>query len=99
MKMRDTLTAWLAACFLCLTGMAWAQAPEPPEVAARAYLLVDLTANQVLVAKGADQPLEPASLTKLMSAYLVFDALKSKPSRSARGLGKCLVLACSSTPR
>lgn len=76
--MRDTLTAWLAACFLCLTGMAWAQAPEPPEVAARAYLLVDLTANQVLVAKGADQPLEPASLTKLMSAYLVFDALKSK---------------------
>ena len=76
--MRDTWTAWLAACFLCLTGMAWAQTPEPPEVAARAYLLVDLTANQVLVAKGADQPVEPASLTKLMSAYLVFDALKSK---------------------
>ena len=76
--MRNKLTAWLTAGLMCLLATAWAQAPEPPEVAARAYLLVDLTANQVLVAKGADQPLEPASLTKLMSAYLVFDALKSK---------------------
>jgi len=76
--MRNTFMACWTVWLLCLGGAAWAQAPEPPEVAARAYLLVDLTANQVLVAKGADQPLEPASLTKLMSAYLVFDALKSK---------------------
>ena len=76
--MRNTFMACWTVWLLCLGGLALAQAPEPPEVAARAYLLVDLTANQVLVAKGADQPLEPASLTKLMSAYLVFDALKSK---------------------
>lgn len=57
---------------------AQAQMPQPPEIAARAYLLVDITANQVLAELDADKPVEPASLTKLMSAYLVFDALKSK---------------------
>ncbi len=55
-----------------------AQALTPPEVAARAYLLLDVTSQQVLAAKDADVPVEPASLTKLMTAYLVFDALKSK---------------------
>ena len=54
------------------------QVPQPPEVAARAYLLLDVAANQILAAKEIDTPVEPASLTKLMSAYLVFDALKSK---------------------
>jgi serine-type D-Ala-D-Ala carboxypeptidase (penicillin-binding protein 5/6) len=54
-----------------------AQLLQPPEIAARAYLLVDLTSGQVLAAKDPDQPVEPASLTKLMSAYLVFDALKA----------------------
>ena len=55
-----------------------AQAPQPPEIAARAYLLLDVTANQILASKDMDMPVEPASLTKLMSAYLVFDALRSK---------------------
>jgi D-alanyl-D-alanine carboxypeptidase (penicillin-binding protein 5/6) len=39
---------------------------------------MDVTANQILGAKDIDSPLEPASLTKLMTAYLVFDALRSK---------------------
>jgi len=55
-----------------------AQTPQPPEVAARAYLLLDVTANQILASKDMDMPVEPASLTKLMSAYLVFDALRTK---------------------
>ena len=55
-----------------------AQGPQAPEVAARSYLLIDVTANQILAAQNIDAPLEPASLTKLMSAYLVFDALKAK---------------------
>jgi len=66
---------------LALAMLAWgaqAQMPQPPEVTARAYLLIDATANQVLAAKDADMPVEPASLTKLMTAYLVFDALKSR---------------------
>ncbi|WP_370871060.1 D-alanyl-D-alanine carboxypeptidase family protein [Hydrogenophaga sp.] len=54
-----------------------AQLSQPPEIAAKAYLLVDLTSGQVLAAKDPDQAVEPASLTKLMSAYLVFDALKA----------------------
>jgi len=58
--------------------MAAAQVPAPPEIAARSYLLLDVTANQMLAQKDIDSPVEPASLTKLMSAYLVFDALKAK---------------------
>ncbi|WP_348688315.1 D-alanyl-D-alanine carboxypeptidase family protein [Acidovorax soli] len=57
---------------------AYAQAPQPPEIAARTYMLVDVTANQVLAAKDIDAPVEQASLTKLMTGYLVFDALRSK---------------------
>ena len=69
----------LFATFLAgLSFSVVAQMPQPPEVAARAYLLLDLTANQILAAKDVDSPVEPASLTKLMTAYLVFDALKSK---------------------
>ena len=64
---------------LALTAFtAFAQAPMPPEVAARSYLLIDVTANQILAAKDIDAPLEPASLTKLMTEYLVFDALRAK---------------------
>jgi serine-type D-Ala-D-Ala carboxypeptidase (penicillin-binding protein 5/6) len=53
-------------------------APQPPEVAARGYLLIDMTANQVLAERNADAPAEPASLTKLMTAYLAFVALRDK---------------------
>jgi serine-type D-Ala-D-Ala carboxypeptidase (penicillin-binding protein 5/6) len=64
---------------LLLLGLsAGAQSPQAPEIAARSYLLMDVTANQILAAKDIDAPLEPASLTKLMTAYLVFDALRSK---------------------
>ena len=64
-----------------LMGVLHAQAqvvPQPPEIAARAYLLVDVTAQQTLAELDADKPIEPASLTKLMTAYIVFDALKAK---------------------
>ena len=57
---------------------ALAQVPQPPEVAARSYLLLDVTSNQILAAKDIDSPVEPASITKLMTAYLVFDALRAK---------------------
>ena len=55
-----------------------AQAPQPPEIAARSYLVFDVTSNQMLAEKDVDSPVEQASLTKLMTAYLVFDALRSK---------------------
>ncbi len=55
-----------------------AQAPQPPDIAARNYLLLDVTANKVLAERDADQPQDPASLTKLMTAYVVFGALRDK---------------------
>ncbi|MBK1682215.1 D-alanyl-D-alanine carboxypeptidase family protein [Rhodoferax fermentans] len=66
-----TLVAWVA-----LTAAA--QTPQAPEIAARSYVLLDVTANQILAQKDIDMPVEPASLTKLMTAYLVFDALRNK---------------------
>lgn len=71
-------TFLFAALSLILAALSHAQTPQPPEIAARAYLLVDLSASQVLAQKEADTPVEPASLTKLMTAYLVFDALRQK---------------------
>ncbi|MGB3067476.1 MAG: D-alanyl-D-alanine carboxypeptidase family protein [Ottowia sp.] len=55
------------------------QLPQPPEVAAKSWLVMDVSANQILASSpDIDSPVEPASLTKLMSAYLVFDALRAK---------------------
>ena len=67
-----------SALWATLLSQSWAQAPRAPEIAARAYLLIDVTAGQTLASQEADTPIEPASLTKLMTAYLVFDALKAR---------------------
>jgi D-alanyl-D-alanine carboxypeptidase (penicillin-binding protein 5/6) len=61
-----------------LAVSASAQAPQPPEVAAKSYLLLDMTSNQVLAERDADAAADPASLTKLMTAYIVFNAVKEK---------------------
>ena len=71
-----TLGAVLPAT-LFASAAAFAQVP-PPAVNARSWVLVDATANQVLASGNPDERVEPASLTKLMTAYLVFDALQSK---------------------
>jgi D-alanyl-D-alanine carboxypeptidase (penicillin-binding protein 5/6) len=79
-RISDALRALLlaAAASACLITAHAQGVPVPPEVAARSYLLLDVTANQLLAQKDIDSAVEPASLTKLMSAYLVFDALKAK---------------------
>jgi serine-type D-Ala-D-Ala carboxypeptidase (penicillin-binding protein 5/6) len=76
--MKNILRALLAPFLFALSFTAAAQVPQPPEIAARSYLLLDVTANQMLAARDVDTPVEPASLTKLMTQYLVFDALRSK---------------------
>jgi D-alanyl-D-alanine carboxypeptidase (penicillin-binding protein 5/6) len=68
----------ILALFLVLAPLARADAPPPPPIAARAWLLVELANGRPIVAQNADERIEPASLTKLMTAYLVFDALKKK---------------------
>ena len=70
-----SLAALLLACF---TAAALAQTPAPPEIAARQYILLDLASNQVLAERDADAQADPASLTKLMTAYLVFNAVRDK---------------------
>ncbi|MBX3661370.1 MAG: D-alanyl-D-alanine carboxypeptidase [Burkholderiales bacterium] len=57
----------------------WAQVQPPaPAIEARAWLLFDVNSGQVLASRNAGDRFEPASLTKLMTAYLVFGALKQK---------------------
>jgi len=68
----------LAAFLTAFAVTAFAQAPQPPEVAARQYILIDLASNQVLAERDADTQADPASLTKLMTAYLVFNAIRDK---------------------
>ena len=69
--------AWVALAFAAATLPARAAAPipKPPEVNARSYLLVDHFSGRVLGERHADERSEPASLTKLMTAYVVFKAL------------------------
>jgi serine-type D-Ala-D-Ala carboxypeptidase (penicillin-binding protein 5/6) len=73
--MKRLFSFFLAFAFV---SAAQAQAPLPPELAAKSYLLMDLTSNQSLAERNADEPADPASLTKLMSAYVVFTALRDK---------------------
>lgn len=70
------LLIFVLACASVATALA--QAPQAPEVAAKNYLLLDVTSDQVLAERAADAQTDPASLTKLMTAWLVFDALKAK---------------------
>ena len=53
-----------------------AQSPLPPKISAAGYLLLDMHSGQVLASKNADQRLPPASLTKIMTAYIVFQSLQ-----------------------
>ena len=52
------------------------QLPTPPALAAKSWLLIEAASGQELAAQAPDQRLDPASLTKLMTAYLSFAALK-----------------------
>ncbi len=61
---------------LVLTFPASAQTPPAPTLAANAWLLLDHQTGQVLVSHKPDERIEPASLTKLMTAYLTFSAIR-----------------------
>ncbi len=65
--------------FLLLPTCCFALPAKPvgaPDLTAKSYLLYDYTSKQVLLGHNSDAHMEPASLTKLMTAYLAFDALK-----------------------
>lgn len=68
------LIALLLAC--ALASAAHAQSLTPPPVAARAYYLLDTLSGTALAAQAEEDRFEPASLTKLMTAYVVFSAIR-----------------------
>jgi D-alanyl-D-alanine carboxypeptidase (penicillin-binding protein 5/6) len=70
-----------ALCFTLLLLVCFfshAAVPQPPSVIGKAWVVADLSSGQVLAAEKADERFEPASLTKIMTAYVVFAALRDK---------------------
>jgi D-alanyl-D-alanine carboxypeptidase (penicillin-binding protein 5/6) len=72
---RMLLTGLIALSFPWLAARADTPIPSAPEVDARTYIVVDFHTDKVLAAKDAAARMEPASLTKLMTAYIVFQEL------------------------
>jgi len=69
----------IALLWLCLlAALAQAAAPQPPSIVGRSWMVGDLSSGQVLLAEKPDERVEPASLTKLMTAYVVFQALRDR---------------------
>jgi len=60
---------------LFLISNVQAVVPEAPEINASGYLLMEMHSGKILVEKNADQRLEPASLTKIMTAHVVFEEI------------------------
>jgi D-alanyl-D-alanine carboxypeptidase (penicillin-binding protein 5/6) len=72
---RPLLSLLLAVFVAVAPSLADTPIPSAPPVDARGYILVDFHTGKVLAAQNADARLEPASLTKLMTAYIVFSEL------------------------
>ena len=66
------------AASLLLLSSATAQSIPAPIIAAKSWLLLDATSNQILASHDPEARIEPASLTKIMTAYVTFQALKDK---------------------
>jgi len=77
MKLPVLIALCLSALAAAAPALAVAPVPNPPAVQAKGYVLMDFATGQALAGSNADQRLEPASLTKLMTTYVVFDALRS----------------------
>lgn len=69
----------LTACACLLSSFAAAATTlPPPTVAARSWVLYDASSRQIIASENADARVEPASLVKLMTAYVTFSALRDK---------------------
>ncbi|NHI02171.1 MULTISPECIES: D-alanyl-D-alanine carboxypeptidase family protein [Oceanimonas] len=79
MRTVNTLTSFAIAGLVSCAAQAQTSAPlipEPPAIAAKSYVLMDYASGQVLVSENADQKLPPASLTKMMTSYILGQALE-----------------------
>jgi D-alanyl-D-alanine carboxypeptidase (penicillin-binding protein 5/6) len=70
------MRVFLLLVLLSLCAAAQAAAPRPPAVIGKAWMVGDLSSGQVLAEQRAAERIEPASLTKLMTAYVVFKAMR-----------------------
>ncbi len=82
------MRALLSVVLFCAAAACCAQSAgtPPPAIAARSFLLLDYHSQQTLASEKADERVEPASLTKLMTAYLTFSALKQKKIQPAQAV-------------
>jgi len=74
---RHALAA-LAGLLIAVQAPAQVQQPLPPSLTAKSWLLLEVESGQLLGAEKPDERIDPASLTKLMTAYLTFAALRQK---------------------
>lgn len=72
-----TVLATTSTLLLTLSTAYAEQAPAAPQVDAKAWVLIDYHSGKVLTESNADQRLDPASLTKMMTSYVIGQALKS----------------------
>src|SRR5687767_6428975 len=70
------LPSFLACALLATAASAAVPIPKPPNIPARAYVLIDQQSGRVLAGNKADVQMEPASITKLMTGYVIYRALK-----------------------
>ncbi|MBV6422786.1 MAG: D-alanyl-D-alanine carboxypeptidase DacA [Steroidobacteraceae bacterium] len=75
MHHRRRLAAFILASLSLAAAHAAVPIPKPPAINARAMILVDYDSGRVLAEANADERMEPASLTKIMTAYIAFEAL------------------------
>ena len=75
---RFRLIPLLLLVSMSLCARAAVPVPNPPALDARSFVLIDYDTGRVLAADKADVQMEPASITKLMTGYLVFHALREK---------------------
>lgn len=69
-KLKNQLLSFVLFLFLPAMATAAPLIPAAPQIAASGYLLIDAYSGEILVQENAEQPLPPASLTKMMTAYI-----------------------------
>ena len=78
-ELRRKVSQTVLGIVLALSGLPcssdWTVVPDPPDFNARSYVLMDFHSGAVIAEKNADVVVDPASITKLMTAYLVYEAL------------------------
>ena len=82
--------------FLLISNFAWAthavaQVAPPPALAVKAYLLQDFNSGDAIASYKKDERVEPASLTKIMTAYVTFDAIQHGHLKLDQKIGRAHV--------